>query len=193
MKFKITFLVFSFAILAFSCTTKEGLDSADFPILTTAREIAAYYDIALDTSGNSEQTKLIKYFDLSVELDYTYELFETKDYLPLYYYITISQDRNAKEAKENFSIGKGSILLGAKIGNMQAIEIKDLILPGDDSYYAFLYAEGEKSGMLYTVRKGSRIYTIMISGIYTDDHSLLYDLILPKLSGLEHYDLKNAI
>ena len=42
------------------------------------------------------------------------------------------------------------------------------------------------------VRKGKKIYSLVVSGMYTTDHSLIYDLVLPQLEELESLDLTKA-
>jgi len=183
-------LSISVCFLILSCTTKKDLDISKYPIITTAAELSEYYDLKLDKSGEYESSAIIKYLDGSKELEYSYDLAETKYFDPLIYYITIQQERSVRDAKEVYVLGKTAIRLTGNSFNQGTIEIDSLMLPGDEYYYALRTYNDVPNGMFYTVRKGARIYTMMISGVYTSDHSLLYDLILPRIESLETYDIR---
>ena len=176
-------------VVTVSCSTRNDIDIKDYPIVTTINELSEYYDLKIDNSGKYETTSITNYFDGTFELEYAYELLESEEYDPLFYSITIDKERTIKDAKEVYILGKGAIKLVGNSFDQGTIEIDSLQLPGDDSYYALRTFEGEPNGMLYIVRKGTRIYTMMISGIYTSDHSLITDLLIPKTTHLEEFEI----
>lgn len=176
-------------VIAVSCTTQKDVDINDYPIITTIDELSDYYDLKIDDTGKFETTTITKYFGGSFELEYAYELLETEEYDPLYYSITVEKEGTVKDAMEVYIIGKSAVKLVGNSFDQGTIEIDSLQLPGDDSYYALRTFEGEPNGMFYIVRKGTRIFTMMISGMYTTDHSLINDILNPKIERLEEFDL----
>lgn len=172
-----------------SCSTQKNIDIKEYPIVTTINELSEYYDLKTDTSGKYETTSITNYFDGSSELEYAYELLESEEYDPLFYSITIDIERSVKDAKETYTIGKGAVKLVGNSLDQGAVEIDSLQLPGDDSYYALRTLGGEPNGMFYMVRKGTRVYTMMISGVYTLDHSLIKELLIPKITDLEEFKI----
>jgi len=176
-------------VVTVSCSTRNDVDIKDYPIVTTINELSDYYDLKIDSSGKYETTSITNYFDGSSELEYAYELLESEEYDPLFFSITIAKERTIKDAKEVYILGKGAVKLVGNSFDQGTIEIDSLQLPGDDSYYALRTLEGEPNGMFYIVRKGTRVYTMMISGIYTPDHSLITDLLIPKITHLEGFEI----
>ena len=182
-------LILFLVLVTFSCITRNDVDIKDYPIVTTINELSDYYDLKIDNSGKYETTSITNYFDGSSELEYAYELLESEEYDPLYYSITIAKERTIKDAKESYWLGKGAVKLLGNSFDQGAIEIDSLQLPGDDSYYAFRTLDGEPNGMFFIVRKGTTIYTMILSGIYTSDHSLITDLLIPKITNLEEIEI----
>ncbi|WP_066629587.1 hypothetical protein [Labilibacter marinus] len=172
-----------------SCQTKKGIDPSKHPIITRVSELAEYFNLNIDCSEQLEETSITKFFDGSKSIDYSYELLDSEEYLPLVYSITIDIERTIKDAKETYTIGKGALAIGGKISGQGAIEIDSLNLQGDDTYYALRTYGDEPNGHFYMLRKGRRVYTLIISGVYTSDHSLLTELILPKVEKLETVEL----
>ncbi|MBB3696812.1 hypothetical protein KMW28_22780 [Flammeovirga yaeyamensis] len=185
-------LLFLLAIISISCKTNNNVDVNDYPIVTTIQTVAEYYDLKVDLSGKYETTSTTRYFDGSTELAYTYELLETEVYDPLYYSITIEKEVSEKDAKQLFLMGKGAINLIGKAYEQESKEITTLELPGDESFYAYRTVEGETIGMYYIIRKGKCVYTMLINGVYTKDHSLVIDLLNPKIENLEEFELKKS-
>ena len=182
-------LITLLAVIVTSCSTQNNIDIKNYPIVTTINELSDYYNLKIDKTGTYETTSITKYLDGSVELEYSYELLESEDYDPLFYSITIEKEKTIKDAKELYSLGKGAVKLVGNSFGQGTVEIDSLQLPGDESYYALRTLDGEPNGMFYIVRKGTRIYTMMISGLYTSDNSLVNDLIFPKIIHLEEFEI----
>ncbi|MEJ6793128.1 MAG: hypothetical protein QNK89_10470 [Lacinutrix sp.] len=181
-------LIIVLVVFISACSTRDNLDIKDYPIVTTISELSEYYDLKIDTSGKYETASITSYFDGSTELEYAYELLESEKYDPLYYSITIDKDRTIKDAKEVYLLGKGALKLVGNSFGQGAVKIDSIKLPGDNSYYALRTLDGEPNGMFYIVRKGKKVYTMMVSGIYTPDHSLLKDLLIPKTKDLDRFE-----
>lgn len=182
-------LIIVFVIILTSCSTRKDVDIKEYPIVTTVNDLSDYYDLIIDKSGASETINITNYFDGSSELEYSYELLESEVYDPLFYSITIEKERSLKDAIEVYGLGLGAIkLVGNSLGQ-STITIDSLQIPGDDSYYATRTVDGEPNGMFFIMRKGTRIFTMIISGLYTPDNSLIKDVLIPKIAHLEEFEI----
>ena len=173
-----------------SCTSQNNININEYPMVTTIYEIANNYNIKIDKSGKYETAKVTSYFDGAKELEYEYELIETGVFDPLYYSITIETEPTIEDAKLSFSIGKGVADLVGNSFEQGIVRIDSVAIPGDDSFYALQTYEGEPIGMVLKIRRRKAIFTMIISGMYTLDHSLIKDLIIPKLSNLDKFKVK---
>jgi len=182
---------FTFLFVISACSSQDkNIDFSEYDILTTANELVQYYDISLDTSGLFEMARIRKYIDGAYELKYEYDLMESETFLPLFYSIKIEKDVSEDDAKETFAMGKSVILkTNSAIGN-NVEEIKGIVSEGNESYYALRKNEEETTGLLLLIRKEKINYTMIMSGLYTSDHSLITDLVLPKLANLENFQIE---
>ncbi len=180
-------ILFLLGLIFCSCVSDDTVDVSKYPIVTTIKEISDIYEVDLDLSGKSEKCSINTYFDGSVELEYTYDLIETDIYSPLYYSIVISKERNVAEAKKAYQLTNGAYSLVTSSFGQGTKEIKDINLPGDDSFYAIRTYDGEPNGVLLTIRDGKYIYNLITSGIYTEDHSLIEEVILPEIENLKMF------
>jgi len=176
-------------LIVVSCSTKENIDISKYPIVPTIKDLLKLYDLKLDTTDKNISTSITKYFDGAKELDYTYELIETNKFDPLLYSVNINRDRSISDAKQTFSLGKNAIILAGKAFDQGVIEIDTLDLGGDDNYYALRTYKDQPNGILFMMREGKCTYTLIVSGFYTTDHSIISDLVLPKLEGLEDFNI----
>ena len=183
------FLILLIGITISSCTTKKDIDISKYPIITTVKELTEFYDISLDSTGKYENSSVTMYFDGSSELNYAYELLETEKYDPLFYDITIDLERTKKDAIATYTLGKGALDIGNSLSGQGTIEVDSLDFGGDQSYYAIRTLDGNPSGIIFTIRKGKNIYTLIVSGLSFPDHSIINDLVLPRITNLETFKL----
>jgi len=73
---------------------------------------------------------------------------------------------------------------------MPCREIENKIKWGDENYYALRLKEGNPVGMIFTGRLKNKVYTIIMAGLYSSDHSLMTDLVLPKLQSIDSFQIK---
>lgn len=168
-----------------SCTSRRKVDYKNYDILTSAKEISDFYNIPLDTSGTKEQTEIITYFGNSCELSYSYDFLETEEFQPLFYSIKIEIERTTRDASKNFFLSKAALKTTNSVIGLSLNEVDTISLPGDQNYYAVRIKNNEPNGIFLIIRKNKRVYTLVMSGIYSTDNSLLTDLILPKIEKLE--------
>lgn len=190
MKYRHFSLIALFVVCLVACNSEQTVNHRKYGILTTAKEIADFYkNIRLDTSGRSEKTTIDRHFDGSYQLEYIYDLLESEQYDPFYYSVQVDVERNEKEASKSLMMSKTLFKTVNSAVGLEAVPFDSLSLPGDESYYYVRTKNGEPNGILLGIRSNNRIFTIISSGIYSDDQSMLTDLILPKLDSLGSFSL----
>lgn len=168
-----------------SCTSRKDVNSRDYAIITPVKEVSEFYEIPLDTSGTKEKTEVVKYIDGSAELSYTYDFIETEEFVPLFYTIKVEKERSVKDAMEVFLLTKTTFKATNAAVGLTLNEVDEIALPGEQTYYAIRLKNNEPNGIILIIRKNSTVYSLITSGLYSSDHSLVTDLVLPKLDNLE--------
>ncbi len=181
---------FFLTLFLFSCSKKQSVDYLNYDILTTAKEICLFYDFPLDTTGVHETAEIVTFYDKSYELKYSYDYLETNEYNPLFYSIKIEVENSIEEATRDFNLNKVALKTTNKTIGLELEEIDSLILPGDQNYYAIRTKDKSPNGIFLIIRKNKVVYTLIMSGLYSSDNSLLNDLILPKIEKLETFKIE---
>lgn len=173
-----------------SCTSRNDVNYRDYSIITPAKELSEFYEIPLDTSGTKEKTSIVKYIDRSAELSYTYDFIETEEFVPLFYTIKVEKERSVKDAVEIFLLTKTTFIATNAAVGLTLDEVDEVALPGDQTYYAIRLRNNEPNGIILIIRKNKIVYSLITSGLYSSDHSLVTDLVLPKLGDMESIVIK---
>jgi len=173
---------------AFLAKTKK-IDPSDYPFLLLAKDLQIY-DIKLDLSGSSEKAHLKKWADGMYEIKYEYDLRDSKDFHPLFFSVKLEIDKNIAEAKKTYEQGLFVITNTSKAVGMACREIKDKVQWGDESYYAMREKKEQPVGLIFTTRSKNKVYTIIMAGLYSSDHSLILDLVIPKLQHLHNFTIQ---
>lgn len=175
----ILFFTFQADVYAFLSKNKN-IDPNDYPFLLLAKDLQMY-DIKLDLSGKAEKAHLKKWINGSYEIKYEYDRRDSDDYDPLFFSVKLEIERNVDRAKKVYGDGLLVVTKVSEVSGMPCREIRDAVTWGDESYYALREKDGKPVGMIFTSRLQNRVYTIIMAGLYSSDHSLLTDLILPRL------------
>lgn len=178
-------------LLLASCTSNKEIDFKLYDEITHAEEMMSYFeDLALDTSGLSETASITKYFDGSWDLEYEYDNAEDPRFDAMYYSITIESVRTSSEARQTFGFTKTALKAGNRLFGTTSQEVEGMYLPGDQNYYATLHNELGQIGILYVTRHGTVVYSLILSGVYAEDHYILEEIILPELDKLGSFERK---
>lgn len=173
-----------------SCTTEKNVDFNKYEILTRPAELIEFYNIALDTSGSSESATIKKWVDNAFDFSYSFETRDTEKHQPLLYYIDISKRNSIDEAKTKFNIIKTQFNNTWILDSELSVNVIENVLTyGDENYYAIRKTNKESYGIFVALRKGNVIYSMIMTEFYTEDHSLITNLIEPKLIKLENFKL----
>ncbi len=174
-----------------SCTDETIVDHKHYKILTTASEIHRYFNIPLDTSRNSEEARIRRFIDGTYELKYSYDLQETDKFSPLFYTIKVEKLRSEKDAIDNFDQARLTLKGVNKVIGEDVNQIDGIVTIADQSYYAVRTRDENPVGLFLIIRSKARTYTMIMAGLYSSDHSLVLDLIVPRLGNLSEFQLQD--
>ena len=95
-----------------------------------------------------------------------------------------------KDAIDNFDQAILNLMGVNKAVGQSFIGIDSIEIIGDQSLYAVRTKDHESIGVFLIVRSKDRMYTLIMSGLYSSDHSMILDLIVPKLTKLSEFKLE---
>jgi hypothetical protein len=184
----IVIIIFCFSNAnAFLASTKE-IDPNDYPFLLLARDLQIY-NIKLDLSGSSEKARLKKWLNGVYDIKYEYDRHDSDDFHTLFFSVKLEIEKNSREAKETYRDGLAIITRTSAVAGMPCREIENTIKWGDESYYAIRERDGNPVGLIFTGRLRNKVYTLIMAGLYSSDHSLITDLVIPKLQNIDEFEI----
>lgn len=190
-KILITIVAFIFYLSnahAFLAKTVE-INPEDYPFLLRAKDLQIY-NIRLDLSGSAEKSHLKKWIDGVYDIKYEYDRRDSDDFNTLFFSVKLEIDKNKREAKASYKNSLAVITKTSSAAGMPCREIKNKIKWGDENYYAIRERNGKPVGLIFKGRLKSKIYTLIMAGLYSSDHSLITDLVLPKLQNIDAFQIR---
>jgi hypothetical protein len=173
---------------AFLAKTKE-IDPDNYPFLLLAKDLQIY-NINLDLSGSAEKARLKKWINGVYDIKYEYDRRDSDDFNTLFFSVKLEIERNKKEAKETYKGGLAVVKKTSAAVGMPCKEIKNTIKWGDENYYAIREKNGKPVGLIFKGRLNNKVYTLIMAGLYSSDHSLITDLVLPRLQNIDEFHIK---
>ena len=172
---------------AFLAKTRE-IDPKDYPFLLRAEELQIY-KLALDLSGASEKARLKKWINGVYDIKYEYDRRDSDEYNPLFFSVKLEIEKNEKNAKKTYREGLTVITQTSAAAGMPCREIIDVIRWGDENYYAIREKNGKPVGLIFMGRLKNKIYSLIMAGLYSSDHSLMTDLVIPRLQTIGDFQI----
>ena len=173
---------------AFLAKTKE-INPEEYPFLLLAEDLQIY-NLKLDLSGSAEKARLKKWINGVYDIKYEYDRRDRDDFHPLFFSVKLEIEQSKREAKETYKDGLAVITKVSAAAGMPCREIKDTIEWGDEHYYAIREKNGKPVGLIFMTRKKNKVYTLIMAGLYSSDHSLITDLIIPRLQHINDFQIK---
>lgn len=167
----------------------QPIDPEDYPFLLLAKDLQIY-DIKLDLSGSAEKARLKKWIDGVYDIKYEYDRRDSDDFNALFFSVKLEIEKNKKAAIETYREGLAVITKTSTVVGMPCREIKDTIKWGDETYYAIREKNGNPVGLIFKCRLNNKVYTLIMAGLYSSDHSLITDLVMPKLQHINDFQIK---
>ena len=185
---RIKFLVVILAVLSIlSCgCARQSIREEDKPLLLTVAELAPY-GLSLDNYRQYEVFRRKVFVDGAIEVAYEFDPPDDSG-INLYLSVAASFERTESDAKLAYVTERKGTTLGAKLGGVTITESKGFFTYGDESFFGFFMGEKGPGGNLFITRIGSKLYVVLIGGVYFDNRDDWTELITPKLQYLESYN-----
>jgi len=176
---KIKYLSIICIIILISCT-KGPIKKRDKPLLITTPDII---DLGYSIKKYKQYEKMsrTKFLDGSIEIEYELDMPDNKE-SSVYIYNSISIDTDLKDARHEYKILKFTHM---KV--LKSEESKKFFSYGDESFFAYIINNKEKTGTLFLARKGKKIYSLITGGIVFDNKKEWISLVKPKLDYMTKY------
>lgn len=171
-------------VLACSCA-KQSIRAEDKPLLLTVEELAPY-GLSLDNYRQYEVFRRDIYVDGAIEVAYEFDPPDDSG-INFYLSVTASFERTKGDAKLAYIAERKGTTLGAKLGGVTVTESKEFFTYGDEAFFGFLMGEKGPGGNLFITRIGTKVYVVLMGGVYFDNRDDWAELITPKLQYLESY------
>jgi len=165
------------------------IDPEDYPFLLRAADLQIY-NIALDLSGSAEKALLKKWINGVIDIKYEYDRRDSDEYNPLFFSVKLEIEKNETSAKKTYREGLTVITKTSAAAGMPCREIKNIIQWGDENYYAIREKNGKPVGLIFMGRSKNKIYSLIMAGLYSSDHSLITDLVIPRLQTIADFQIK---
>ncbi len=173
-----------FSLLA--CWQKQSVSESEKVLFLRAHDLVEY-GYEFQPIDKYESFTKTKYFDGSYELKYEFQTPESEQDHPLYLSVTVTIEREKSDTLFSQGAEKIGLQIGLRREGVKIQEVKGFKKYGDDSSFSLLTKDGHVVGNIFTLRAGTRLYTVILAGMYIDDPQIWDELILPKLNLLSEY------
>ena len=174
-------------LVALSCgCAEQSIREEDKPLLVTVEDLAPY-GLSLDNYQQYEVFRRNVYIDGAIEIEYEFDPPEESG-INLYLSVAASFEPTTKDAKVAYVMEQKGTTFGAKLGGAAVRESKEFFTYGDESFFGFLMGEKGPGGNLFITRIGTKVYIVLIGGVFFDNPDDWAELITPKLQYLESYN-----
>jgi hypothetical protein len=173
-------------IVLAGCRPGLSVDDTDKAMLLRAGDLAEFGYGFADTERFETWDKT-RYFDGSYDITYEFETPDSEEDDPLYLSVTATFEKNSADALVSYGVMKTSMKYGLKSNDLEVREIPGFFEYGDASEFHLLEMDGYPVGNLFAARKGTRVYTLVMSGMYFDDSDTWKDVLRDKLRRFEAY------
>jgi hypothetical protein len=169
------------------CERKLTVQESDKTLFLRAQDLVDY-GYGFPAIEKYESFTKAKAIDGSYDLEYEFETPDAEQSAPLFLYVLVSIGKKKSDAQISQQGEKIALLSTLKAKGIQEEEIPNFYGYGDSSSFYVLKKEGKPIGNYFTVREGSKTYTVILSGMYFDDPQVWKEIMEPKLSRFSAYE-----
>ncbi|MEQ9504390.1 MAG: hypothetical protein RIT81_46465 [Deltaproteobacteria bacterium] len=167
-----------FGVLMVMMADEQPATAAERELLIDVSLVEEALDFEADPTKAS--AKRLKYFDGSLELDYTYD--DPRETAPFLTHV-ISYERKSSDALATYGTqwGSAKLMLAATGEDISIVEPADGYRWGEQSSFGIITAGGDPVGNVFVARKGKMVVYIIFSGVFYDDAEAFESTIEPYL------------
>jgi hypothetical protein len=183
---KVTFLVAILAIFLIPCgCAQQSIREEDNPLLLIVEDLVPY-GLSFEHYRQYEVFRRNIFVDGAIEIEYEFDPPDDSG-INLYLSVTASFEPSEGDAKLAYLTELKGTTLGAKLGGVTVTESKEFFAYGDESFFGFLMGEKGPGGNVFITRTGTKVYAVVIGGVFFDSRDDWAELITPKLRYLASY------
>jgi hypothetical protein len=181
----LTLLVFV-SVCILSCERKLTVHESEKSLLLRAQDLVDY-GYSFSGIEKYESFSKAKTIDGSYDLEYEFETPDAEQKDPLFLYVLVSVGKKKSDAQISQGGEKIAVFYTLKAKGIEEEEIPNFYSYGDSSSFYVLKKEGKPIGNYFTVREGSKTYTVILSGMYFKDPAVWKEIMEPKLKQFSIY------
>jgi hypothetical protein len=185
MKTKFLIVILAILLILSGCA-KQSIREEDKPLLLTVEELFPY-GLSLENYRQYEVFRRNIHVDGAIEVEYEFDPPDDSG-INLYLSVTASFEPTEGDAKIAYLTERKGTTVGAKLGGATVTESKEFFAYGDESFFGFFMGEKGPGGNVFIIRAGTKVYAILMGGVYFDNQDDWAELITPKLQYLESYN-----
>ncbi len=172
-----------------ACESGAPVEEREKAMLLRAQDLVPFgYGLA-DTQKYETFNKT-RYFDGSMDIVYEHETPDSEQDHSLYLNVTVSFERQASDAVVSSGAQKMAFKYALKSKGIEMREVPNFYAFGDSSDFYVLENEGKPLGNHFSGRKGARVYTVVMTGMYFEDADEWRSLIAEKLEKFSAHSLE---
>jgi hypothetical protein len=172
----------------FYATAKDlPVTATDREVLITATHAAEWLDGFQPAPERGRFAKK-RFFDESCELSYEYEHPEADAHWSLYVSCVVTVERSTSDARITYTASGTGTRLGLGLSDLELRDEDALFRWGDRSRCALITLEdGTVIGNYFICQDGTRVFELVLSGLYFDEGEALGEFLRPVLGRLHDY------
>lgn len=183
---KIPTLLILVSLLCYSCQRSLTVGPADKVLLLQATELVPY-GYGFQSIAKHETFKKSRDFDGTIEIEYEFETPDGEVENSLYLDVVVTVSRAKSDARVSQGAEKLGLLAGLRLEGIVQEEKPGFYSYGDSSSFFVLKKGGTPVGNYFSVREGTKTYSILLAGMYIEDPEIWKELVEPKLKAFSTY------
>ncbi len=166
---------------------QEEMTATERSMLLDIEELAPTM-IDFDPAPAHETVLKQRYYNGTFEIDYVYDDLSDETSPFLNYNITFEVRVSDAIASYHSMWTALTFTMSAVSEGEMSIQDRDHLFSwGDQSRFVIVTIDGLPVGNLFIARKGERIVSLILTGVYFDDSIAISELLLPQLNELDQY------
>jgi hypothetical protein len=167
---------------------EEPMTEADKAVVLTIKDLLPFAP-ALNLQQKSETFKRARHLDGSRDFEYEFENADDADDT-LYLYSSAGFETSAQDAEGVYMMTTPAVKIGLALTGKEgptAVDRNDLFRWGDESKCMLLVQGNVTVGNYFVARKGSKVFSVLVIGVFFDKPETLRRLLTPVLERFEKH------
>lgn len=159
---------------------------ADKALLVQASDLVPY-GYGFQNIPKHETFKKSRDIDGTVEIEYEFETPDSETENSLYLDVVVTVSRKRSDARVSRGAENLGLLAGLKLEGIVREEKTGFYKYGEESQFFVLKKDGIPVGNYFSLREGTKTYSILLAGMYFEDPAEWKELVEAKLKAFSSY------